>query len=335
MNYMNPYSGLTLWEFMKTATLRLVQGLSGKISIQQLASDELQILTLSLIAISAAIVGVFLIHRKMTMLANALSHTVLFGIVLTYLILRKNFDLIDPTLNFKVMFIAALVTGVLTSLLSETLSKISALQKDASIGLIFTTFFALGILLITLFSKNSHFGVELIMGNADSLHHKDLSSVFFMLVCNLALILFFFRGLKISTLDPTFSKLLGFSPSFYNYLIVLQLSLTAIGAFRAIGAVLVLAFFIVPPHAARQYAKSLKQQIIIAGFIGAFCSFLGVAISRHLLSQYGLALSTGGLTVLSLYGFHLLNWLGLATFRAYKKKAFKPKINENTLLNPE
>jgi manganese/zinc/iron transport system permease protein len=326
MNYLNPYSGLNFLQFIQVGFQRFFLALTGRLPIQNMASDEIQILTLALISISAAIVGVFLIHRKMTMLANALSHTVLFGIVLTYLILRKSFDLIDPSLSFRVMFFAALITGFVTALLSETLSRISSLQKDASIGLVFTTFFALGILLITLFSKNSHFGIELIMGNVDSLHYKDLSSVFWMLLCNVSILALFMRSLKLSTFDSTFSKLLGLSPTFFNYLIVLQLSLTAIGAFRAIGAVLILAFFIVPPHCARPYARSLEQQVIFSALIGVFCSFLGVALSRHLLSVHNLALSTGGLTVLCLYATHLLNWGGLRLYHKLKKRELQGQL---------
>ncbi len=332
---LNPYSGQGFFSFMKVGFLRLIQFLQGHLSLKTLAPDELQILVLSLIALSSAIVGVFLIHRKMTMLANALSHTVIFGIVLTYLILRKSFELIDPTLNFKVMFLASLVTGVLTALLSQLISKIGNLQKDASIGLVFTTFFALGILLITLFSKNSHIGIDMIMGNVDALHYKDLTSIFYMLGCNLLIILLFMRGLKISTFDPIFSKLGGFSPTLFNYLIVLQLSLTAIGAFRAIGVVLVLSFFIVPPLAAHLYATSIEKQILIASFIGVISSYLGVALSRHLLTHYGLALSTGGLTVLCLYAIYFLNRLVYRAYRSYKNRKMKPAGEDFTLIKQD
>ncbi|MCH9633581.1 MAG: hypothetical protein S4CHLAM7_03090 [Chlamydiae bacterium] len=332
---LNPYSGQAFFSFFNILFLRIIQLIQGNLSLKMLAPDELQVLSLALIAISSSIVGVFLIHRKMTTLANALSHTVIFGIVLTYLILRKNFELIDPSANFKVLFIASLVTGTLTALLTQFISKVSKLQKEASIGLVFTTFFALGILMTTLFSKNSHVGIDMIMGNVDALHYKDLTSIFTMFISNLVLVFLFMRGLKISTFDPVFSKLSGFSPNLFNYIVILQLSMTAIGAFRAIGVVLVLAFFTVPPLLARLYATSLEKQIVIASLIGALSAGLGVSISRHCLTQYGIALSTGGITTLCLYFIFFLNHLLLKFYKMYKSRIFTLKIEQANSLNSD
>lgn len=296
---MNPYTGQSFFGFLKTLFLRVMEWTQGVVS--PLASDELQMGVLALIAISSAIVGVLLVHRRMTMLANALSHTVIFGIVLTYLILRETTDLVDPTMSLKALLIAAVITGFITSYLSHIISKISGLQKDASIGLIFTTFFALGILLVTLFSRNSHIGIDMIMGNVDALHPENLYAIFKITLLNVLICALLFRGLKLSTFDPLFAKLQGFSPAFFNMIVVSLLSLTAISAFRAIGVVLVLSFFIVPPYAVKRYSKSLKMQMLLAALFGAMGSIFGVALSRHLFSVYGTPLSTGGLTVLSLY----------------------------------
>lgn len=296
----NPYSGTHFFEFIQTFIKRffcLFQ--KGPI-----ASDELQILALTLISTSAAMVGVFLIYKKMTMLANALSHSVLFGIAITYLILRLSFQHINPAINFKAMMLAALSTGFLTAFLSTLISRISRLQKDAAIGLVFSTLFALGVILICLFSRNAHIGTELVVGNVDALHSRDLPNIFFIFITNFLLIALFFRGLKLSTFDPIFSHLIGLRLSFYHYLVIFLLSITAIGAFKAIGVVLVLSFFIVPPLTGRLFAHTLQKQILVACFVGALSSFIGVALSRHLLSVHQVALSTAGITVLTLYAVY-------------------------------
>lgn len=332
---MNPYAHTTLFTFVTTFCQRLMLFVSGKLPLNNLSADELQIGVLVSVAIACSLVGVFLIHRKMTMLANALSHTVIFGIVMTFILLKKSFHLIDPSLSFHVMFIASLITGLLTAVLAQWISQYTSLQKDASIGLVFTTFFALGILLITLFSKNGHIGIDMIMGNVDALHLQDLKSMFQLLLLMGALLLVFYRGLKISTFDPIFSKLQGFSPKFYNYLIIFMLSLSSIGAFRAVGVVLVLAFFIVPPLFAQLFANSLKKQIIFATSMGAMSAFLGVALSRHFLSTLEIAFSTGGITVLTLYMGYFLSHALKKIYKAYKNNSSKLSLSLQSALKDE
>ena len=311
----NPYSGSHWAEFTLTFFRRLFRIFSE----QKLASDELQILILSLVAASSAIVGVFLIYRKMTMLANALSHSVLFGVAITYLIMRSALSTFNLTMSFQIMLIAALITGFVTAFLSELIAKLSRLQKDAAIGLVFTTLFATGIVLISLFSRNSHIGIELVLGNVDALHSSDIFNALMMLLTNLTLVLIFFGGLKLTTFDPTYGHLRGISLSFYNYLVIFLLSITSIGSFRAVGVVLVLSFFIVPPLIAKTHAKSLTTQIILSALVGILSAFLGVSISRHILSTYRAALSTAGITVIALYGLFFINWGYMQTIAQMKK----------------
>ncbi len=309
-NFLNPYSQTHAFDFIITFFQRLFTFLKGDLSYKQMASDELQIIILAAIASSSALIGVFLIYRKITMLANALSHSVLFGIAITFLLLRFSFSDFSSPLGFQILFITALITGFLTAFLSNFISKVSHLQKDAAIGLVFTTLFAAGILLISLFSRNAHIGIELVLGNVDTLHIQDLPNVLGLLAINTLTICLFFRGLKITTFDPVFAHLQGYSLGFYNILMIFLLSITSMGAFRAIGIVLVLSLLIVPPLIAKLYAQSLKMQLIFSVGSGVTASFLGVMISRHILTTTHTALSTGGITVCTLYTLYFLNWGG-------------------------
>ncbi len=318
-----PYSGASAFDFIVIFFQRLFSG--ALFHSSALAPDELQLIILALIASSAAVVGVFLIYRKMTMLTNAFSHSILFGIAITFFILRKCFSQLDLNMNLQVMFIAALITGFLTAYLSDLISRISQLQPDASLGLVFNTLFALGVLLISLFSRNAHIGVELVLGNVDALHIDDLMPTLGMLCINLLLVLVFFRGLKLTTFDPIFAFTQGFRLGFYRYLIIFMLSMTALTGFRAIGVVLILAFFIIPPLIARLYTQSLQRQMILAVLIGILSSFLGVMTSRHLLTVYQLPLSTGGVTVLTLYSLFFINHLFLYIYRRTRKWIFSSK----------
>lgn len=301
----NPYTGAHGAHFIVIFFQRVALLIQGKTS---LASDELQIIILALIAASAAIVGVFLIYRKMTMQANALSHSILFGIALTYLMMRSSIPNFDLSKSFQSLFITAIITGFITAFLTHLIIKLSKLQKDAAVGLVFTTLFALGIILVSLFSRNSHVGIELVIGNVDALHLQDIPNIAAMFLINISLILLCFGGLKLTTFDPIYSRLQGLSLSFYHYLVIFLLSMTSIGSFRAVGVVLVLSFFIIPPLIAKNYAKSLLSQMIFAMAIGIFAAFLGVLLSRHILTTYHTPLSTGGITVLTLYILFFANY---------------------------
>lgn len=311
---MNPYYRCHFLEFFGVLLKRLWAFASGQLSIAQLASDEIQILVLVGVAASAALVGCFLMLRRMTMLANALSHTILLGIVtafiLTHLLLADSEHAHGPTsINLTVMLIASVVTGIVTTFCTEFLSRTFKLQEDAATGLVFTSFFALGIVLVTLFTRNAHVGAEVIMGNVDGLHVDDIWMGWLVLIVNLLIFMVCFKAYQISTFDSRLADTLGFSTVFFNYLLMIQVSATAVAAFRAVGVLMVLAFITTPPLTARLLSDRLKPMLGIAVFIGTLGSLLGVALSRHLLSAYNLALSTAGIVVCTLIIIYCLTLL--------------------------
>ena len=297
MDYYHPYSGETFFGFFIQLFWRILAFFSG--NIDYLVSDEIQILVLIGVAISASLVGSFLVLRKMTMLANSLSHTILLGIVIAFMVTKKGMigeETFAP-INIQAMMIASLATGVITTFLTEFLTKTMRLQIDASIGIVFTSLFALGIILVTVLTRSAHIGTEVVMGNVDALNIKDCSLVYVILAINILLFILFFKEQKITTFDPALAKALGISTVFFNYLLMIQVSATVIGAFRAVGVLMVLAFITGPPITARLLTHDLKKMLFIAVGLGCLASVIGVAYSRHLLSVNGIALSTGGVVV--------------------------------------
>ncbi|MDB6081064.1 MAG: ABC-type transporter, permease subunit, partial [Chlamydiia bacterium] len=145
MTYINPYYDNNFFEFFLTLASRVGAFFSG--DSLTLASDELQILVLSLIALTSSCVGTFLILRKMTMLANALSHTILVGIVGAYLFTRAmgeggdHFDFSHLLPNSSVLVIACLMTAFLTTFLTELLITKVHLSEETSCGIVFTFLF--------------------------------------------------------------------------------------------------------------------------------------------------------------------------------------------------
>lgn len=260
-----------------------------------LASDELQLLVLTAVAISSALVGAFLVLRKMTMLANSLSHTILLGIVIAYLIAGQAVS--TEGFPLHILLFASVVTGVLTTLLTQLLTHLMRVQEDASIGLVFNTLFALGILLVSLFTRNVHIGVEAIMGNVDALHLDDLKPIFSVCFLTIGVITLFFKQFSLVAFDATYARTLGVSPLFYTYLLMVLVSATSIGAFRAVGVLLFLAFLVGPVLTARLFTSRLPPLIFLSGAFGSLAALIGVALSRHLFSVYSLSLSTAGLVV--------------------------------------
>ncbi len=307
---MNPYWGQDFGSFFIVFAQRLVQFLTGQLSLADLASDEVQIFVLALVGCASALVGTFLVLKKMTMLANSLSHTILFGIVLSYLILlpfagaeSKPFH----TLSLTTLLIASFITAILTTLLTQGLTHLMKIQEDASIGLVFTTLFALGIVLVTMFTRNTHIGTEAIMGNVDALHIHDLKLISIIALVDFILVALFYKEFQMTAFDEGLAKALGFSPSIFNYLLMVMTAATVIGAFRAVGVLLVLAFLVGPVLTARLFTDHLKKLIGLSMAIGFVCSFCAVALTRHLLTVYQMPLSTSGMVA---------TLLGLAYFLA-------------------
>ena len=309
--YSNPYSELGFFGVLKMFMVRLWQGLQGELGAQDIASDEVQVLVLMGVAASAAMLGVLLVFRKMTMLANALSHTILIGIVAAFVWTQaQSFEgSFNGIINESALLLASFCMGILTTFLTELLAKGIGLQEDASTGVVFTSLFAVGVIAVTLLTRNAHIGIEAVMGNVDSLQASDLQMVVITLTVNILCLILFYRGFAITTFDAALARSFGFSPGFYSYFLMVLVSMTSITAFRAVGVLMVLAFFTGPPLSARLLAKDLHHTILIAIAYGIAAAILGVALSRHVLTVYGLPLSTGGVVVCVIVALYLATLL--------------------------
>ena len=170
------------------------------------------LLTGSLVGITCGLTGVFLILRKTAMIADAISHTVLFGIVVAFMVTQS--------LNGAWMLIGAALAGLLTTFLVQLLQS-GGLQEDAAIGVVFTSLFALGVLLITLFAGNVHLDVEHVLMGEIAFVPWDTWSILgiempkavwmlmFVLLLNIAFLVLFYKEIKLSTFDPVFALSIG------------------------------------------------------------------------------------------------------------------------------
>lgn len=303
----HPYWGKGFFEFFIVLAKRIFQ----QIPTDHLASDEIQILALISLSIAIVPIGTLLTLRKMTMMANALSHTTLPGIVLSYILFSKSCHF---EMNGIMLLFAAALAAMATTIFIDFMEKFLHVQKDAAIGLVFTTLFAIGILLVTIFIRDSHMGVEIITGNLDALHVEDLQLTGLTCVMNILCIFPFLPSWIITTFDRHFASSVGAPSRLFHYVLMFLTALTMISAFRAIGILLVLSFLIGPTLIARQWTHKFLPLIFLSMLITITLSIIGVALSRHILSIYHISLSTGGLIVNLISLTYLLSTL--LTFRS-------------------
>jgi manganese/zinc/iron transport system permease protein len=270
-------------------------------------TDGLQMAVLSAVAISCGLIGPFLVLKRMAMFANSLSHTVLLGIAIAFLLMG------GALFSLPNLLLGALLAALMTAFLTEGLVRVFRLAEDASIGLVFTSLFALGITLVTLFTRDVHLGIEAVMGNAELLQPADLFLAIALTGLNLTAVCLCYRPFHLVSFDAHLAKTLGVPSSFFHFFLLFLVAITCIGAFRAVGVLLVLAFLVGPFLTARLFCHRLPWLLFWTPCCGVFASVAGVALSRLFLEMFELPLSTGGVvTVLigALYVVaHFMKWL--------------------------
>jgi len=240
-----------------------------------------------LVAVTCALPGVFLVLRRVSLMSDAISHAILFGIVLAFFYTQK--------LNSPFLLVAATLTGVLTVTLTEIIIRTRKLKEDAAIGLVFPVLFSLGVILLNLFAKRVHLDTQcVIMGeiafspfNRLIIQGQDWGPVGFwttgsILAINLLFINLFYKELKISTFDEGLATSLGFRPVLIHYALMTLVSVTAVGSFETVGSILVVALMITPPAGAYLLTERLSKMLILSGVIGMVSAVSGYFLARAL-----------------------------------------------------
>ncbi|MDE2776536.1 MAG: metal ABC transporter permease [Chloroflexota bacterium] len=309
-----------------------------------------------LIAVSGALLGTFLLLRGMSMTSDAISHTVLLGIVVAFLLMTNVFRIEGDT-SSPWLILGASLAGVGTVVLTEMLYRSGLVRQDAALGLAFPLLFAIAVILVSRFVEDVHLDEDAVLvgeiglawANTNSHCFEDCETitvtedhpaakmtrqcvncralginprderaefvqvcgncgfyspaqafsagllerapalVFFpksiavmltMTLLTLAFVLIFYKELKLSTFDAALAKALGFRPAVMNYALMTLVSLVAVGAFDAVGSILVIAFFIVPPAAAYLLTDRLSLMLLLAPLIGALGAVFGYDLAR-------------------------------------------------------
>jgi manganese/zinc/iron transport system permease protein len=242
------------------------------------------LLTGSMVATSCALVGSFLVLRKMSLLGDAISHSVLPGIVLAFLLTGSRAPL--P------MIIGAGLLGVLTVFLVERLQHSRRLYEDASIGVVFPALFALGVILVSRYTGQIDLDLDCVLYGEiayapwDRFYWGDLSlgprSLWIngaVLLINLAIVGAFYKELKLASFDPGLAASLGYPPLRLHYLLMSAVSITVVGSFESVGAILVVAMLIVPAASAYLLSDRLTGMLLLAIALGIASVGIGYTVA--------------------------------------------------------
>jgi len=255
------------------------------------AQIEIQLIA-SLVAIACAIPGTFLVLRKMAMISDAISHSILPGIVLGFFITHN--------LNSPILIVLAAITGIITVILVEYIQKTRLVKEDTAIGLVFPALFSIGVILIARNANDVHLDVDavllgelafapfdrLIIAGMD-VGPKSLWIIGCILLITISLLIAFFKELKVSTFDAGLASALGFSPAIIHYGLMSVASVTTVGAFEAVGAILVVALMIAPAATAYLLTKDLKKMLLLAIGFGIFSAISGYWLAHWLDASIG------------------------------------------------
>ncbi len=245
------------------------------------------ILIACIVAAACSMPGVFLVLRRLSLQSDAISHSVLFGIVISFFLV-KNF-------HSPLLMIGAAATGVLTVMLSEVLLKTKLVKEDASIGLVFPALFSIGVILISKYAGDIHLDTDAVLTGEIALapfdrfvvRGVDLGprsawSMGLIAGVNFLFLLGFFKELKLSTFDAGLAASLGFRPHLLHYGLMIMVSITAVGAFDSVGSILVVALMIVPAATAYLLTDSLAVMIALSIGVGVVSAATGVIVAFSL-----------------------------------------------------
>ena len=258
------------------------------------------LLVSSLVAINCSLIGSYLVLRKVTMMSDAITHAVLPGIVLGFLITGSK--------NSLIILLGASSTGILASMLMSFLHTKLALQSDAAIGITFTWLFALGIILVSLYGRKVDLDPDCVLygeiayvplhilytSGGIPIGPPALYALGTVLLLNLGFIICNYKELAITTFDPAFAKVIGIRPTFWHYMLLTLTSFTSVAAFEVVGAILVVALFVLPANIAYLFAKRIPHMLLLGVWISIMIALLGYGFAIRLNGSIAGAMATMG-----------------------------------------
>ncbi len=246
------------------------------------------LITALVIGVVSGVVGCFIILRGMSLMGDAISHAVLPGVALSYIF----------GFNF---FIGAIVFGVIASVMITYIKGNSIIKGDTAIGITFSSFLALGVILIGVANSSTDL-FHILFGNILAVQDSDKWVTIAVSAVVLAFVVLFFKELLLTSFDPVMAQAMGINVSFFHYLLMVLLTLVSVTAMQSVGTILIVAMLITPAATAYLYATSLKVMLVLSATIGACSSVIGLFIG------YSFNVAAGSSIVLTAAAFFVISF---------------------------
>ena len=246
-----------------------------------MTQGQLEIQAIAVVtAVACALVGTFLVLRRQALVSDAIGHSVLVGIALAFLVVGST--------TSPLLLVGAALTGVVTVALVELVTSTRLVKEDAAIGLVFPALFSVGVILVSRYADGVHLDTDaVLLGELAFAPFDRLEAVGWdfgpaslllmgaVLAVDALVIAVLWKELKLSTFDPALALALGFAPTLLNYVLMTLVSVTAVGAFNAVGSILVVALIVAPPAAAYLLTDRLARLTLLACAIGGGAALAG------------------------------------------------------------
>jgi len=223
------------------------------------------LITAILIGVTAGIIGSFVILRGLSLMGDAIGHAVLPGVALSFL-----FG-INPV-------VGAVIFGLIASTLIGVVSDKTALKKDTVMGVVFTSFFALGIVLISQIPTRVHVH-SILFGNMLTVTQERLTTMIIVTIALVILVLLFYKELLLTSFDETMAQVVGLKTKLIHYLFLFVLTLVIVLSLQITGAILIVAMIITPAATAFLLTNRMHWMIVISAAIGLISSVIGIFVS--------------------------------------------------------
>ena len=243
-----------------------------------------------------ALVGVFLYLRRMSLVADALSHIALPGIVVAFLL--------SGSVAPAPMLLGAVSLGVVSSVAMDVLAKRAAVRSDAAIGIVFTALFALGIVLLSMFVQDAHIDTQCtLFGDVLAISDDALLLLACVTPAILCAVVLCWRWLTVVCFDPGFAHTLGLPVTLVHYALMAGASGATVASFEAVGAILAIALIVIPAATAHLLCDRMHTMLAVAWGHGLLSALVGMYLA------YWLDVSASGAIVLSQGTLYLLAFL--------------------------
>lgn len=239
----------------------------------------------SMVGLMCGVLGCFIVLRNMSLVGDALAHAILPGVVIAFILVGYN------TMGF---FAGAVVAGLATAAGITWIQQKVKTKNDAAVGIVFTSMFSFGVILISYISKHNGVHLDLkdfLFGSSLGVSNTDLMLTALVMVYVLISVVVFYRYLFASTFQAVVAQTMGISVKLMHYFLMLLLSFAVVASLQTVGVILVVAMLITPAATALLLESRLHWVLVIAGGLGLIAAMLGMVVAVKLDTPPGPAMA--------------------------------------------